>query len=70
MSKLTELQLGRQDHVDNRIFELLGDLLPPGKEPEWDIEMIGEIRDAIREQVVEKKKLVGDAEFYPYTDTR
>ena len=35
----------RQDHVDNAIFELLQSLNPTKKPIEWNIEMIGEIRD-------------------------
>lgn len=70
MNELTHAQTERQDYVDGRIFELIGDLLPPDKKAEWDIEMIGEVRDALRAQLVEKKKLVTDGEFYPYTDRR
>jgi len=33
---------------------------------EWDIEAIGAIRDALREQIAGKQKLMREEEFYPY----
>lgn len=68
MQELTKAQMERQDEVDNAIHELVNELLPPGKTVEWDIDLIGEIRDTIREQLAEKRKLAADAEFYPFTE--
>ena len=66
MTRLTEKQIERQDFVDNQIFELMQKLLPASRTIEWDIEAIGEIRDAIRAQVVDKKRVISEAQFYPY----
>ena len=69
MKTLTKRQVERQDFVDNEIFELLQKLLPPSKTMKWDIEAIGAIRDAIREQIVDKQKLMSESQFYPYIKT-
>ena len=66
MKTLTERQTERQDFVDNEIFELLQRLLPPSRTVKWDIEVIGAIRDAIQEQIVDKQKLMSEMQFYPY----
>ena len=66
MPRLTKKQIKRQDFVDNQIFELIQKLLPASKTVEWDIEAIGEIRDAIRAQIVNKKRIINEAQFYPY----
>ena len=63
--ELTEQQIKRQDFVDNAIFELINELFPSDKEVEWDIEAIGEIRDAIQSQLV-TRGLCTEQEFYPY----
>ena len=63
---LTDQQLKRQDLVDNRIFELLDDLSPGSGKAEWDIELIGQIRDSVEDILVERLKLVSEMEFYPY----
>ncbi|MDO8512681.1 MAG: hypothetical protein Q7S57_05370 [bacterium] len=65
MSKLTRQQIERQDFVDNEIFELLQSVIPSSKKLEWDIEMIAMVREAIREQIVDNKKLMGEMKFYP-----
>ncbi len=52
--------------VDNQIFELLQNFLPPSKKIEWDIEVIGTVRDAIQEQIVYKQKIMSEGQFYPY----
>ena len=66
MPRLTKKQIERQDFVDNQIFELMQKLLPESRTIEWDIEAIGEIRDAIRAQIVNKKRIINEAQFYPY----
>lgn len=66
MKILSRQELKRQDFVDNEIFELIQKLVPASKQLEWNIEIIGAVRDAIREQVVNKQKLISEAKFYPY----
>lgn len=65
MIKLTKQQIERQDFVDNQIFELIQKLLPPSKQIDWDIEAISAVRDAVGEQIVDKK-LMSEMQFYPY----
>ena len=62
--ELTDKQIERQDFVDNAIFELINELIPSEKKMEWNIEMIGEIRDSIQSQLVEKG-FCTKADFYP-----
>lgn len=65
MAQLTEKQIKRQDFVDNKVFELIQRLAPSAK-IKWDIEMIGNVRDSIQTQIVDKGKLMSKARFYPY----
>lgn len=62
--ELTRQQLERQDFVDNLIYELINELIPSEKEMGWNIEVIGEVRDAIQSQLVEKG-VCTEQEFYP-----
>jgi len=66
MAQLTKRQINRQDFVDNQIFELIQKLLPPSKQIDWNVEVIGAVRDTIREQIVDKQKIVSEEQFYPY----
>ncbi len=66
MRQLTKKQIERQDFVDNQIFELLNNLLPPSKQMEWDIEVIAEVRDTIQTQIVDNQQAMSEAKFYPY----
>ncbi|MCG3167426.1 MAG: hypothetical protein POELPBGB_03218 [Bacteroidia bacterium] len=66
MKQLTKRELERQDLVDNSIFELLQTINPSEKEIEWDIEMIGEVRDVVSKLFVEELKLSSEKKFYPY----
>lgn len=68
MSQLTEKQIRRQDFVDNEVFELIQRLAPSAK-IKWDIEMIGNVRDSILIQLVDKQKLMSESKFYPYLKT-
>ena len=68
MKALTEQQIDRQDYVDNAIFSLMRVINPSNKEIEWDIEMIGEIRDVLKEWLVDKLNLTTEQEFYPYSE--
>jgi hypothetical protein len=45
MHNLSEDQINRQDFVDNQIYDLVKRLIPSAREIEWNIEMIGDIRD-------------------------
>jgi hypothetical protein len=66
MEELTGRQIKRQDFVDNSVFKLINDINPTQKELSWDIEMIGEIRDNIRQWLVEKLGICDEMSFYPY----
>jgi hypothetical protein len=65
MQKFTEDQIKRQDFVDNQIYDLVKRLTPSDQEIEWDIEMIGDIRDTIQYWLVDQYKIVDELEFYP-----
>ena len=65
--ELTKQQIERQDFVDNMIFRMINELTPSGKEIEWDIELIANIRDVIQSELV-KKGVCSDQVFYPYID--
>ncbi len=65
MEKLTKDQIKRQDFVDNGIYNLVERLNPSRSEIEWDIEMIGDIRDTIQHWLVDRYKIVDELEFYP-----
>ena len=65
MQNLSDYQLKRQDFVDNEIYDLVRRLIPSTKEIEWNIEMIGNIRDTIQHWLVDKYKIVDELEFYP-----
>jgi DNA polymerase sigma len=65
MQNFTEDQIKRQDFVDNEIYDLVKRLIPSEKEIEWNIEMIGDIRDTIEHWLVDKYKIADELEFYP-----
>lgn len=62
--ELTNKQIERQDFVDNRIFELIQELNPSQTEIDWDIEMIGEVRDCVQ-NILGEKVSVSEDDFYP-----
>lgn len=66
MKTLTDSQIRRQDFIDNAIYELLRKTNPSRREIEWNIEMIGEIRDIIRYWFVERLAITDEMNFYPY----
>ncbi len=68
MPELTDQQISRQDYVDNIIFETLQRLNPTRQEIEWNIEMIGEVRDAIEDWLAAKMNLCSEREFYPFVE--
>ena len=63
-NELTEKQLERQDFVDNLIFSLIQQLNPTNRVIDWDIEMIGNVRDAVVCEL-EKKLVISEFEIYP-----
>jgi len=65
MQSLSDDQIKRQDFVDNCIFDLVKRLSPSKREIEWDIEMIGDLRDTIQHWLVDRYKIVDELEFYP-----
>lgn len=65
MKAFTKKEIERQDFVDNMIFELIQKILPGGKRVKWDMEMIGEVRDTIQNQLVQRKRII-KMRFYPY----
>jgi hypothetical protein len=65
MQKLTEDQIKRQDFVDNQIYDLVKRLTHSKREIEWNIEMIGDIRDTIQHWLVDEYGIVDELEFYP-----
>jgi len=65
MQNLSDEELKRQDFVDNGIFDLVKRLIPSTKKIDWDIEMIGDIRDTIQHWLVDRYKIIDELEFYP-----
>jgi len=62
--EMTDEQLRRQDLVDNAVFCLIQNTNPTNKPIPWDIEMIGNIRDALVNEL-EKKLGISKFEIYP-----
>ena len=62
--EMTDEQLERQDFVDNAIFSLIQDINPTTEAISWDIEMIGNIRDVILDEL-QKKLGTKEFEIYP-----
>ena len=63
--ELTDKQIERQDFVDNKIYQMLIDLIPNEKSINWDIDAIGRVRDMVTQVFVEKE-ICNAQEFYPY----
>jgi hypothetical protein len=67
--EFTGREAERQDCVDNAIYNLLLELgLTNEDSLEWDIEEIGEVRDAIQDILVGKHKIMSEQQFYPYRE--
>lgn len=65
----TDKEIERQDTVDNAIQNLMVELAPWGVDDiEWNMEYIGEIRDTIKEFLVDKLHLMTEQQFYPYRE--
>lgn len=69
MRELTEKEIRRQDFVDNAIFDFIKELNLSSKTIDWNIEMIGEIRDIVSDWIVNKLKICTEQEFYPYINS-
>jgi hypothetical protein len=65
--EISDEQIRRQDFVDNAVFQLIQNINPSSIRLYWDIEMIGEIRDNIRQWLVEKLGICDEMSFYPFT---
>ena len=65
MPTLTKQQISRQDFVDNQIYELINSVLPSSKQIAWDIEVIGNVREAVRKEIG-KKLRISEKQFYPF----
>jgi len=64
--KITFTQFERQDFVDNACFNLLKEL--SGKDLEWDINLISQVRDSVQDILVDQLKIMDAIEFYPYIE--
>ena len=64
--ELTPREIETQDAVDGAILNLITSLAPEGSEIEWDEEWGGEMRDIIKDVIVDKLHLMTEMEFYPY----
>jgi hypothetical protein len=69
MSSLTVSQIERQDIVDNSIYDLINKINPSQQGVEWNIEMIGEIRDLIQIWLVDHLAITDEKSFYPFIDS-
>lgn len=63
---LTQIEIERQDLVDNSIFELLQTVNPSEVKIDWDINAISQIRDAVSKLMVDDLRLCSEKKFYPY----
>ena len=67
MEELTQSQLDRQDMVDNAIYQLFLELNPnQGKQIDWDIHWISEVREVMERVFVHELAVCDDLTFYPY----
>ena len=68
--EFTGRETERQDCVDNAIADLITELIPDDCPFDWDIELIGNVRDAIKEVIVDKMGAMTEQEFYPYRELK
>ena len=61
---MTDEQIERQDSVDNAIFDLIQSVNPTDRHVDWDIDMIGRVRDQIVHALKEKLG-ISEFEIYP-----
>jgi hypothetical protein len=65
MPGLTKRQIERQDYVDNAIHNLIQSLNPEGTGVDWNLEVIGQVRDVIA-NYFQAQGICTEQEFYPY----
>jgi hypothetical protein len=65
--ELTKKQLEQQDFVDSAIFDLLETINPTEKKLDWNIEIVGAIRDMVA-IYFEDNRICKEQEFYPYIE--
>jgi hypothetical protein len=70
MEELTGRQIERKEYVDDAIFNLIQELNPTSREIEFDMEIIGEIREQIQYCIVERLKLCDEMTFSPYVERK
>ena len=70
MEELTGRQIERKEYVDDAIFNLIQELNPTSIEIEFDMEIIGEIREQIQYWIVERLKLCDEMTFSPYVERK
>jgi len=68
MNELSDDQIDRQDLVDNLIFELIQSIHPSVINISWNIDMIGDIRNCLKEWIVDRYELCDEQSFYPYIE--
>jgi len=68
MKELTSEQIKRQDFVDNAIFDLIKTVNPTEKDINWNIEMIGDVRDVIEDWFVERLEITDEQGFYAWVE--
>lgn len=64
--ELTEKELEQIDLLQSEIYDCISNIL--GYEPEWDIQWIGELSDAVTDVAV-RYFGVKEKEFYPYIES-
>lgn len=70
MDELTGRQIERKEYVDDAIFNLIQELNPTSIEIDFDMEVIGEIREQIQYWIVERLKLCDEMTFSPYVERK
>ena len=68
--EFTEKEAERQDCVDSAIANLIAELIPDDSTFDWDIELVGEVRDALQEVIVDRMGAMTEQEFYPYRELK
>jgi len=68
MDELTRNQIIRQDFVDNSIYDLINLIKPTSKPIDWNIELIGVVRDSLKSVIVDRLYICNEMEFYPFIE--
>ena len=53
--------------MDNATFDFIKSLIPNGKQIEWDIDCIAQVRDKVWD-VLKHRKICTEQEFYPFIE--